>query len=131
MHVDKQTAKANQFKAWQAVAPGWKRWSDLMRRITKPLTDRMVAEVSPGQRVLDIASGCGEPAIAMAEKVGPQGSVLGTDLVEDMLVFAREHAAARGLTNIEFRHVDGEELDVPPGSFDVVTMRWGLMFMPD
>jgi ubiquinone/menaquinone biosynthesis C-methylase UbiE len=48
-----------------------------------------------------------------------------------MLATARENAAARGVTNVEFRQVDGEALDVPAGAFDVVTMRWGLMFMPD
>ena len=129
--MDNATAKATQFKTWQTVAPGWKRWNDLMRRLTAPISDRMVALVRPGQRVLDIASGVGEPAITIAEKVGPTGSVLGTDLVDEMLAFARENAAARGVTNIEFRHVDGEEIAVPPHSFDVVTMRWGLMFMPD
>jgi ubiquinone/menaquinone biosynthesis C-methylase UbiE len=91
----------------------------------------MLQHVRPGQRVLDIASGVGEPALAIAGQVGPAGSVLGTDLAAAMLAFARENAAARGLSNVEFRCMDGEVLDVPPGSFDVVTMRWGLMFMPD
>src|SRR5216684_6146815 len=129
--MDNAAAKANQFKTWQGVAPGWKKWNDVMRRQTMPATDRFVAAIRPGQRVLDIASGVGEPSISIAEKVGPTGSVLGTDLVEEMLVSAREHAASRGVKNIEFKHVDGEALDVPKGSFDVVTMRWGLMFMPD
>jgi ubiquinone/menaquinone biosynthesis C-methylase UbiE len=129
--MDNSAAKANQHKTWQAVAPGWKQYDELMRRLTKPVTDRMTAGMRPGQRVLDIASGVGEPAIAIAERVGPTGSVLGTDLVEEMLAFAREKAAARGVKNIEFRHVDGEALDVPDRSFDAVTMRWGLMFMPD
>lgn len=129
--MDNATAKANQHKTWQTVASGWKRWDERMRRMAKPVTDRMMAGIQPGQHVLDIASGVGEPAIAIAQKVGPSGSVLGTDLVEEMLAAAREHAAARGVTNVEFRRVDGEELAVPPGSFDTVTMRWGLMFMPD
>ena len=129
--MDNATAKASQFKTWQSVAPGWKRWDEVLRRLTKPVTDRMVARVRLGQRVLDIASGVGEPAITIAEKVAPMGFVLGTDLVEEMLAFAREHAVARGVENIEFRRVDGAQLDVPAGSFDVVTMRWGLMFMPD
>jgi SAM-dependent methyltransferase len=91
----------------------------------------MLSQVERGHRVLDIATGLGDPAISIAEKVGPTGSVLATDLVAEMLAFAREKAAARGVQNIEFRHVDGEELDTPAGSFDAVTMRFGLMFMPD
>jgi enediyne biosynthesis protein CalE5 len=129
--MDNAAAKANQFKTWQGVAPGWTKWNDLMRRQTLPITERFLAAIRPGQRVLDIASGVGEPSISIAEKVGPSGSVLGTDLVEEMLASAREYAASRGVKNIEFQKVDGEELDVPMGSFDVVTMRWGLMFMPD
>jgi SAM-dependent methyltransferase len=48
-----------------------------------------------------------------------------------MLEVAREKAKAQGLTNVEFRPVDGEVLDVESGSFDAVTCRWGLMFMPE
>jgi SAM-dependent methyltransferase len=48
-----------------------------------------------------------------------------------MVGFARSKAQARALSNIEFRCVDGEVIDAPDGSFDAVTMRWGLMFMPD
>jgi ubiquinone/menaquinone biosynthesis C-methylase UbiE len=129
--MDNAAAKANQFKTWQGVAPGWKKWNDLLRRQTMPVTERFLELIRPGERVLDIASGVGDPSISIAERVGPAGSVLGTDLVEEMLGAAREHAASRGVSNIEFKKVDGEELDVPKGSFDVVTMRWGLMFMPD
>jgi ubiquinone/menaquinone biosynthesis C-methylase UbiE len=129
--VDNAAAKANQFKTWQGVAPGWKKWNDVLRRQTMPITERFLELIRPGDRVLDIASGVGEPSISIAEKVGPAGFVLGTDLVEEMLAAARGHAASRGVKNIEFKKVDGEELDVPKGSFDVVTMRWGLMFMPD
>jgi SAM-dependent methyltransferase len=129
--MDKATAKAAQLKGWQAVAPGWNKWEEFFGRITKPVTDRFLAEVRPGQRVLDIASGVGEPAISIARKVGPGGSVLGTDLVEEMIAFARGKATAHGVTNVVFRCVDGEVVDVPAGSFDVVSIRWGLMFMPD
>jgi ubiquinone/menaquinone biosynthesis C-methylase UbiE len=82
-------------------------------------------------RVLDIASGSGEPALPAAEVIGPKGSVLGTDLSEEMLAVAREKARARGLSNVEFRQVDGEELSVEPESFDAVLCRWGIMFMPE
>jgi ubiquinone/menaquinone biosynthesis C-methylase UbiE len=129
--MDKDAAKATQLKTWQAVASGWNKHDEDLRRVTQGVTDRMTAGLTPGQRVLDIASGVGEPAITAARKVAPNGSVLGTDLVPEMVNYARERATARGVTNIEFRVVDGERLDVPPASFDLVTIRWGLMFMPD
>src|SRR5262249_44677822 len=68
----------------------------------------------------------------IARLVGPQGSVLGLDLSEDMLRGARESAALKGLKNIEFRAVASEtDLGVPAGTFDAASCRMGLMFMPD
>ena len=81
--------------------------------------------------MLDIACGAGEPALTVAEKVGPKGSVLATDFVEEMIGYARSKAQARSLSNVEFRCVDGEVINEMKDSFDAVTMRWGLMFMPD
>jgi SAM-dependent methyltransferase len=129
--IDPAAAKANQQMTWRSVAPGWKKWAAELTKFTAPLTARMIAGLKPGQRVLDLASGVGDPAIAIARAVGPSGSVLGTDLVEEMLAFAREEAAAAGVKNIEFRHADAEKLDVPASSFDAATMRFGLMFLPD
>lgn len=131
--MDKVEAKGKQHESWTLVAPGWGKYDPLMRTWAAPVTERMIAlaAIREGSRVLDIACGAGEPALTVAEKVGPKGSVLATDFVEEMVGFARSKAKARALSNIEFRCVDGEVIDAPAGSFDAVTMRWGLMFMPD
>ncbi len=125
--------KAREQESWTQVAAGWARHDDRLRASLGPVSERMLAAVDlkPGKRVLDIASGTGQPALLAAERVGPKGRVLGIDLVDEMLAFARKKAAERGLRNIEFRQADGEALDVPAGSFDAVFIRWGLMFMPD
>jgi SAM-dependent methyltransferase len=129
--IDPVVAKANQHTTWRSVAPGWKKWAAELTKFTAPLSAKMIAGLTPGQHVLDLASGVGDPAIAVARAVGPTGSVLGTDLVEEMLVFARQEAAAAGVTNITFRHADAEQLDLPPASIDAATMRFGLMFLPN
>jgi len=131
--MDKAEAKDKQHKSWTMVAPGWGKYDPLMRAWAQPVTDRMIAlaGIREGSRVLDIACGAGEPALTVAERVGPKGAVLATDFVEEMVGYARSKAQARALSNIEFRCIDGEVLDVPNGAFDAVTMRWGLMFMPD
>jgi SAM-dependent methyltransferase len=125
--------KELQLKTWTGVAPGWKKHDASFTKATTAASEKMLdaAGIAPGMRVLDIATGVGEPAIAAARRVGPGGSVLGTDFAEPMLAFAREKAVTAGLRNVEFRCVDGEALDEPPGSFDAVTIRWGIMFMPD
>ncbi len=130
---DTQTLKAREQASWQSAAEGWRRRDALLRKGAAPVTQRMLAlaQLSAGSRLLDIASGTGEPAISAAKLVGDNGRVIGTDLVDAMLEVAREKAAQEQLQNIEFHCVDGERLEFPPADFDAVTIRWGLMFMPD
>lgn len=118
---------------WSSVAEGWRKHDDRLRESTEPVTQRMLdlAAIKTGDRVLDIASGTGEPAIPAALRVGDSGFVVGTDLADDMLGIARDKAANQNVTNIEFRCVDGKTLDFDPESFHAATIRWGLMFMPE
>ncbi len=131
--LNKAELKERERKTWVSVAEGWRRRDELLRKGAAPVTERMLelARISAGHWVLDIASGTGEPAISAAHKTGATGKVIGTDLVEEMLAFAREKASQANLKNIEFRCVDGEELEFEPDTFDAVTIRWGLMFMPE
>jgi SAM-dependent methyltransferase len=89
------------------------------------------AALEPGLRVLDLASGAGEPALQIARAVGPIGRVTATDLVEEMLAGARRRAAAAKIENIEFRAADMEALPFDHASFDRITCRFGIMFAPD
>ncbi|HEX8438585.1 class I SAM-dependent methyltransferase [Archangium sp.] len=109
-----------------------RRYDEMESRLTASVSERMLdlACLRPGMRVLDVASGTGEPSLRAAHRVGPSGFVLGTDLVDGMLETAREKARAQALSNIEFRAADAETLEVPEQSFDVATVRWGLMAMP-
>jgi len=131
--LDSDDLKERERKAWTSVADGWKRRDDLLTRGAAPVTQRMLelAGISTGHRVLDIASGVGEPSISAARHVGDTGTVIGTDLVDGMLNHARIKAVQAGLNNIEYHCIDGETLDFEPASFDAVTCRWGLMFMPE
>lgn len=109
----------------------WRQYDEMEARLTHPVSERMLdmARVSPGMRVLDIASGRGEPALPAAHRVGSNGWVLAVDLVDDMLQIARERAGREGLRNIEFQVADAEALQVGEKLFDVATLRWGLMYM--
>jgi len=130
---DAAAMKAKEEKVWTSVAAGWRTHDPLIVKATTPVTQRMLqlAGVRPGSRVLDIAAGTGEPAIPAARMASPGGSVIATDFSTDMLAVAREKAARAGVTNVEFRQVDGEALDFADGTFDAVTIRFGLMFMPE
>jgi SAM-dependent methyltransferase len=111
----------------------WRKWQPQLSAFTRGATDAVLeaAQLRPGIRVLDLASGVGDPAIPIAEAVGPAGHVTGTDVGPGMIAFAAELAKARNLRNIEFRVADVEALPFPDNSFDVVSSRFGIMFFVD
>src|SRR5271166_3939323 len=120
-------------KEWTGAAPLWQKWNHKFVIQTRAATELVArgAEVTAGMKVLDLASGTGEPALSLAQAVGPQGRVVATDLVPEMLEAARQNASARGLDNMEFRMADAESLPFADGEFDRVTCRFGIMFFPD
>jgi ubiquinone/menaquinone biosynthesis C-methylase UbiE len=85
----------------------------------------------PGARVLDVCCGSGASALPAAEIVGPNGFVLGVDLAEGLLRLARAKAAARGLSNVEFRVGDMLDLRLREAPFDAVVCVFGIFFVPD
>lgn len=87
-----------------------------------------LAAVRPGMKVLDVATGTGEPAISLAPLADPLGEVIGIDTAPGPLETARERASERRLVNIRFQYADVHALPFPDGTFDVVTSRLGIMF---
>jgi ubiquinone/menaquinone biosynthesis C-methylase UbiE len=125
--------KNRQRQQWNQVAAGWRQWWPLFERGAQPACERLVslANVQTGHKVLDVATGIGEPALTAAQRVGPSGHVMATDQAQEMLAIAQERAADAGLQNITFQQMDAETLNLPEGTFDVILCRWGLMFLPD
>jgi SAM-dependent methyltransferase len=125
--------KAQQRAGWSAQAQAWYTQLEVIERQWSGLSDGLLelARVEAGDRVLDLACGAGDPALAAAARVGPTGSVIASDLSPDMLAFAARRAAAAGLTNVETHEMDAEAIDLPDASVDVVLCRLGLMLMPD
>ncbi len=88
-------------------------------------------ELTPGERVLDVATGTGVAAFMAAASVGPSGEVVATDISQKMVDATREEAQRRGAGNIRCERVDAEELSYADGSFDAVTCVLGLMYPAD
>jgi ubiquinone/menaquinone biosynthesis C-methylase UbiE len=139
---DSEQSEVDQHQRWDSVAAGWREWWKTFEIGAQNVNDRLIelAEIKPGQKVLDIATGIGEPAVTAARRLvalAPSKNknrdhVLAIDISTQMLTIAKQRAAALGLQNvIEFRQADAEKLKVEDSSFDVAFSRWGLMFMPN
>lgn len=127
------TNKIQQQNNWDTVAPGWKKWWKTFEKGGQKVSDKLVelAEIKTGQRVLDIATGIGEPALTACRMVGDSGYLLATDISPEMLALGRERARHKGLNNVEFKEGDAATIVLPTSSFDAALCRWGLMFLPD
>jgi ubiquinone/menaquinone biosynthesis C-methylase UbiE len=84
-----------------------------------------------GDAVLDVACGSGASALPAAERVGPTGKVLGVDLADRLLALGRAKAAAQGLSQVEFRLGDMEQLEFAAESFQTVICVFGIFFVTD
>src|SRR5215207_2947509 len=104
---------SQQRQGWDNVARGWQKWWKTFEKDAQKVNERLVdlAEIKQGDRVIDIATGIGEPAITAAKKVGIEGYVLATDISPQMLAIAKERTVSLGLQNIvEFKEVDAEKI---------------------
>jgi SAM-dependent methyltransferase len=115
---------------WQDAAQAWHKWDPVFDRWLGPATELMLdlAGVGEGTRVIDIAAGSGGQSIAAGRR---GATVLATDISSNILAEAAQAARAAGISTIATRVVDGEDLDVDPGTFDAAISRLGLMYMPD
>ena len=129
--VDDQDKARRVRGVFDSVAPKYDLMNDLMslglHRAWKAYTV-LVANVKPGQRVLDIAGGTGDLALAFAPKVGPGGQVVHTDINEAMLRGGRNRLLDAGVS-LPTMVCDAEHLPFADAHFDVVTVAFGLRNM--
>jgi SAM-dependent methyltransferase len=126
-----QKAKVRQ--QWEGAAPGWARWEPTIAGWMEPATEAMfgMADIDVGARVLDLACGAGSQTLDAARRVGPQGSVVASDISDTMLQHVRENAGAAGLANVRTFAGAAEDLEAAAGSFDAVICRLGLMLFAE
>ena len=132
MAAENLPVKEAVLREWSSAAKAWRKWRREFAIQSQAATNLLVeaAAITPGMRVLDLASGCGEPAISLALGTGARGRVVATDIVPEMLLGAREHGIEAGCHNVDFLAAYAEVLPFPNGFFDRLTCRFGVMFFP-
>ena len=106
----------------------WVANQERLDRMLAAFGDAAIAAAAPrpGEAVLDIGCGAGATSVALAERVGPGGSVLGVDISAQLIARAQEIGGAP-----EFRLADAATEAFAPGSFDLLFSRFGVMFFDD
>jgi ubiquinone/menaquinone biosynthesis C-methylase UbiE len=115
------------------MAPGWETFRQDLWEFSRPVSEWLVERLDPrpGQTILDLAAGLGDTGFLAARRVGETGRVLVTDFAPRMVAAARRRAAEFGVTNADFRQLDGERMDLESERVDGVVCRWGYMLMAD
>jgi ubiquinone/menaquinone biosynthesis C-methylase UbiE len=110
-------------------ADRWSAGQAARQQIYRVATEMMLelASVQPGSCVLDVAAGTGDQTLMAARRVGPTGNVLATDDSTSMLKVAADAARKEGLTNVDTRVMNAEDLELDADSFDAVICRNALM----
>jgi SAM-dependent methyltransferase len=112
------------------AAEKWKTKSAVMgTAVTQALVE--YSRPLPGMRVLDLASGTGEPGISLAQRVGPRGSVIAIDQSSELLDIAAQRARDKQLLNFMTQQADAHHLPLDGQTFDLATCRFGVMFFND
>jgi ubiquinone/menaquinone biosynthesis C-methylase UbiE len=128
-----QVAGSNTLQQWRETASYWTKHHDTIRTMFLPLTRALIeqARIAPGQSVIDVAGGSGEPSLTIAPAVGPLGFVMCTDAIAEMVAVAEREALDLGLKNVKFRQCTADSLPFANDLFDVAVSRLGVMFFPD
>lgn len=118
---------------WDEMAAGWKKFNDYLWDASRPVGEAMIERLDPrpGQKILDIAAGPGDTGFVAAKLVGDEGRLISTDFSVEMVEVARERARQLGVTNVEFKQMDAEAMDLPDDAVDAALCRWGFMLMLD
>ncbi|MDX6688966.1 MAG: hypothetical protein QOG15_423 [Solirubrobacteraceae bacterium] len=118
---------------WEGAAAGWGQRRAVMQDAGRPVSAWLVdaIEPQPGHRVLELAAGPGDTGFLAAELIQPGGTLICTDGSPAMVDQARARAAELQITNVEFRAMDAEWIDLPTADVDGVLARWGYMLLAD
>lgn len=131
--MDLDAFRQQSLRTWDSMAAGWEARHAFLERNVGDLSDWIIEQTSPapGQVVLDVGAGPGDLGHRIAAMVGPRGRVISTDFSSEMVEVARRLGASRGLSNVAYRQLDAEAMDLDDNSVDAVVGRAVYMLLGD
>ena len=130
---DPDALRAQITERWERSARGWGAQRAVFQAAAEPVSQWLVERVDPqpGLRMLELAAGPGDTGLRAAELLHPMGTMILSDVSEGMIDVARARAAELQITNVEFKVMDAEWIDLPTADVDGVLCRWGYMLLAD
>ncbi|MEE8387007.1 MAG: class I SAM-dependent methyltransferase [Acidiferrobacterales bacterium] len=122
------SAKENQ-PDWDKIGEKFDMWLPQLQAAGNALIERLGART--GNRVIDIASGTGEPGLSLARNTGGDIEIVGVDAAEGMVIIANRKVAEEGLKGVSFSVMPAESLQFDNESFDRALCRFGIMLYED
>lgn len=121
------------YDLWQEMASRWDRRRNLLQESTRAISEWLVDRLDPrpGQTILELAAGTGETGFLAAARVGETGRVISSDRSPNMVEAAARAGTDLGLTNLEYRVLDSERLELDDDSIDGVLSRFGYVLKGD
>ena len=131
--MDLDQYREESLDSWDRFSGNWDEEREYLWSKTRPVSERLVERLdpSPGDTVLELAAGTGETGFLISERVGEDGRVIATDFAPGMVEVARRRGEELGVTNLEHRVLDAENMDLDDSSVDGVAARFGYMLMAD
>jgi SAM-dependent methyltransferase len=131
--MDRTEYRETSLKTWNALAPSWDEHREEISSPVSAVRDWMLERLAPseGETVLDIACGSGEMSELASPLVGDSGHVICTDFAAEMVAVAKRRGGELGLSNVEYRTLDAEQMDLDDASVDGAVCRFGYMLMAD
>jgi ubiquinone/menaquinone biosynthesis C-methylase UbiE len=114
---------------WDKIAEKFDLWLPHIAPVGETLLQRLDAK--PGDRVLDVASGTGEPALTLAQRMAGHITIIGTDAAPGMVRVAQAKVQRLRLDHIHFENLQAEKMRFGDASFDRVLCRFGVMLFED
>jgi len=118
---------------WEAMAPGWERWRAQLEDALTPVRGWLIREFAPrsGETVLELGAGTGETGFEAAALLGEDGRLISTDFSPEMVEVARRRGVELGLSNVDYRVIDAERIELDAGSVDGVLCQSTYMLVAD